>query len=338
MQNEKSGKLDKFFAGKGFYIVLALCVIVIGISAYSLVKGADDTGVGLDPGISAARQTERPEPSAEPPVSTEKPQPVDAPSEDDVVSAGTLTQDDVWPEQVTWRWPVSGEIERGYSVEALSYDVTMADWRTHDGVDILAQQGEVVVAAGDGEVVSVTQDDLYGTTVVIDHGSGIKTQYSNLADTPTVSPGDKVKGGDVIGSVGKTAICEIGQGSHMHFAMSRDGASVDPTTYIPILKFEEKQKNMLTIRAMSSIIPIARLRNGGIAQLARACGSYPQCPRFESRCRYQKRRRYFYLRLNFGPLVKRLRHRPFTAVTWVRFPYGSPKRNSSPLGGLFRFA
>ena len=68
MQNEKSGRLDKFFAGKGFYIVLALCVIVIGISAYSLVKGADDTGVGLDPGISAARQTERPEPSAEPPV------------------------------------------------------------------------------------------------------------------------------------------------------------------------------------------------------------------------------------------------------------------------------
>ena len=28
-----------------------------------------------------------------------------------------------------------------------------------------------------------------------------------------------------------------------------------------------------------------------------------------------------------GPLVKRLRHRPFTAVTWVRFPYGSPRRS-----------
>ncbi len=27
----------------------------------------------------------------------------------------------------------------------------------------------------------------------------------------------------------------------------------------------------------------------------------------------------------FGPLVKRLRHRPFTAVTRVRIPYGSPK-------------
>ena len=81
---------------------------------------------------------------------------------------------------------------------------------------------------------------------------------------------------------------------------------------------------MLTIRAMSSIIPIARLRNGGIAQLARACGSYPQCPRFESRCRYQTKAQRFSLRLLYGPLVKRLRHRPFTAASRVRIPYASP--------------
>ncbi len=95
---------------------------------------------------------------------------------------------------------------------------------------------------------------------------------------------------------------------------------------------------MLTIRAVSCIIPIAHLRNGGIAQLARACGSYPQCPRFESRCRYQKRRRYYYLRLNLGPLVKRLRHRPFTAVTWVRFPYGSPKNTAHRMVGCVFYA
>ena len=29
--------------------------------------------------------------------------------------------------------------------------------------------------------------------------------------------------------------------------------------------------------------------------------------------------------LTIGPLVKRLRHRPFTAESWVRFPYGSPQ-------------
>lgn len=234
MQNEKSGRLDKFLAGKGFYIVLALCVIVIGISAYSLVSQAEPQQVELDIGMSAAQKVDNPQESALPKVSTEAPKAADVPADADIVSAGTMTQDDEWPEQTAWRWPVSGEIERGYTVEALAYDVTMADWRTHDGVDILAQQGEVVVAAGDGEVVSVKQDDLYGTTVVIDHGSGVKTTYSNLAQTPTVSEGDSVKAGDVIGSVGKSAICEIGQGSHLHFAMSRDGESVDPTQYMPI--------------------------------------------------------------------------------------------------------
>ena len=53
--------------------------------------------------------------------------------------------------------------------------------------------------------------------------------------------------------------------------------------------------------------------NGGIAQLARALGSYPKGRGFKSNFRYHN-----------GPLVKRLRHGPFTAVTWVRFPYGSP--------------
>ena len=36
----------------------------------------------------------------------------------------------------------------------------------------------------------------------------------------------------------------------------------------------------------------------------------------------------------YGPLVKRLRHGPFTAVTWVRFPYGSYKSPSAQAEGL----
>ena len=58
--------------------------------------------------------------------------------------------------------------------------------------------------------------------------------------------------------------------------------------------------------------------------MARACGSYPQCPRFKSRCRYHVARDAKASRVSYGPLVKWLRHGPFTAVTWVRIPYGSP--------------
>ena len=67
---------------------------------------------------------------------------------------------------------------------------------------------------------------------------------------------------------------------------------------------------------------------GGIAQLARACGSYPQCPRFKSRCRYQIHEAFYASWIPNGPLVKWLRHGPFTAVTWVRIPYGSPSHRT----------
>ena len=38
-----------------------------------------------------------------------------------------------------------------------------------------------------------------------------------------------------------------------------------------------------------------------------------------------------------GRLVKRLRHRPFTAVSGVRFPYRSPRKSKPPIliGGFF---
>ncbi len=62
--------------------------------------------------------------------------------------------------------------------------------------------------------------------------------------------------------------------------------------------------------------------NGGVAQLARASGSYPAGRRFKSHRRYHLSDRFY--RLFYGPLVKWLRHRPFTAITGVRVPYGSP--------------
>ena len=67
-------------------------------------------------------------------------------------------------------------------------------------------------------------------------------------------------------------------------------------------------------------LTIRRSEYGGVAQLARAFGSYPKCHRFESSRRYHGP-----LGSALGALVKRLRHRPFTAVTRVRFPYASPR-------------
>ena len=58
--------------------------------------------------------------------------------------------------------------------------------------------------------------------------------------------------------------------------------------------------------------------------MARASGSYPEGHWFKSNYRY-----HFF---SPGPLVKRSRHRPFTAVTGVRFPHGSPDGSLAQLG------
>ena len=57
--------------------------------------------------------------------------------------------------------------------------------------------------------------------------------------------------------------------------------------------------------------------------MARACGSYPQCRWFKSNYRYHRAPNRGRIS---GPMVKRLRHRPFTAVTRVRVPFGSPAK------------
>ena len=84
----------------------------------------------------------------------------------------------------------------------------------------------------------------------------------------------------------------------------------------------------MTKPPFSAILSLALFetsRHGGIAQLARACGSYPQCPRFKSRCRYQNNNGHSSDSIwRNGPVVKRLRLRPFTAATRVRVPSGSP--------------
>jgi hypothetical protein len=64
--------------------------------------------------------------------------------------------------------------------------------------------------------------------------------------------------------------------------------------------------------------------------VARACGSYPQCPGFKSLRRYHSKNNEI-----VGPVVKRLRHRPFTAVTGVRVPSGSPLMLTDFYGHFF---
>lgn len=248
MEEKKSSgeKLEAFFAGKGFYVVLFLCVAVIGVSAWSMLSGSsgnvEDTNFTLednllDEGTIMTGLTEYPV-IAEDVVKTE-PEPVvspEAPEQNETIQDVTeQAEDAAVTEQSASSYfilPVAGSIENDYSMDTLVYNRTMADWRTHDGLDIAAEIGSVVMAAGEGTVEAVYSDDLFGTTVIITHAGEVRTIYSNLAAEPSVAVGDYVTVGQTIGSVGTTAICEANEVAHLHFAMSKSGKSVNPHDYL----------------------------------------------------------------------------------------------------------
>lgn len=83
----------------------------------------------------------------------------------------------------------------------------------HAGVDFMVSEGDQVYAACSGVVVYVGTLSLSGRTVVIDHGFGLKTLYAHLSSN-TVSEGDVVAQGDIIGVVGATGFTA---GTNLHF-------------------------------------------------------------------------------------------------------------------------
>lgn len=233
-------RAGEFLEGKGFYIVLFLCIAAIAVSGYYLFASLNAFQTDV-PAAATARITVTPTPAPKATVPA-TPRVTAAPAATPAVTAApsaapaatqaqTATSGQSAP--ASYIWPVQGEVLTGHSLEVLAYDPTMADWRTHAGIDVAAAQGDQVRAAAAGQVTAVTQDPMLGTTVTVAHGGGVTTVYANLASVPTVEAGDTVKAGDVLGSVGSSAIAESALASHLHFSMTQDGVPLDPLDYLP---------------------------------------------------------------------------------------------------------
>ena len=214
MNHDKS---RSFFGGRGFYIALVLCLAAIGVAGYFvLVQQAKVAEEGKDKPV--VRQEE-----------VENVQRAQMPEADPEPVQETLEPEELLPQVCS---PLDGTTVTVFSMTELLYDQTMADWRTHNGIDIQAAEGDSVRTAASGTVLSVKDDELMGTTVIIQHSGGYTTQYSSLqADVP-VEAGQAVSAGDVIGCVGSTSAAESEMGPHLHFSVSQDGSVIDPHAYI----------------------------------------------------------------------------------------------------------
>ncbi|MEE2920568.1 MAG: peptidoglycan DD-metalloendopeptidase family protein [Pseudomonadota bacterium] len=100
--------------------------------------------------------------------------------------------------------------------------------RWHNGIDVAAYGGAPIIASGPGKVSFAGARSGYGRVVEIDHGYGFKSRYGHLRSI-TVSKGDTVEVGDLVGKMGTTG---RSTGYHLHFEVLFNGKAYDPVKFL----------------------------------------------------------------------------------------------------------
>jgi len=105
-----------------------------------------------------------------------------------------------------------------------------SETKYHRGVDFRGANGDPVYALADGRVVLAEKMYYEGNFTVIDHGNRIFSHYMHQ-DTILVNDGQFVKGGEKIGTVGRTG---VSTGPHLHVSLIVNGTQVDPLSILPL--------------------------------------------------------------------------------------------------------
>lgn len=243
---DPKSKFSKFMTGKGFYVALAVCVVGAGTAAWVAVdKTTNRIDTDNQQVVSEMNKPTNQEPvygfpdleeagtdqsdieisSSSASSATMDSSSSQASSKSTKNSAEAAAQPASQPS--SYILPISGEVFAPFSNGELVKNVTLKEWRTHDGIDIKAEKGTAVKAVSDGEVLSVKDDPLMGMTIEISHANDTVSIYCGLSKDVLVKEGDTVKIGQEIGKIGDIP-CETSLDSHLHFAMKVQGEWVDP--------------------------------------------------------------------------------------------------------------
>lgn len=239
------GTIARFAETKGFYLVLGLCVVAVGVAGYLVFFRGGEENEGLSQQdvvqqqpVTVPKDPETPEenealekPGAhgdDTPTQTEEPPEVDEPDVDPAEETGRPIQ---VPETVTYTAPVAGEVLRPFSGKQLVYDETMGDWRTHNGTDFACTADEAVTAIADGTVTGAEELGLQGLVITVDHGNGLVSSYAGLASAG-VKKGDTVTRGQTIGTCAGNLVAESAQPAHLHLEVKQDGDYIDPMSLL----------------------------------------------------------------------------------------------------------
>ena len=120
--------------------------------------------------------------------------------------------------------PVNGYLTAGFGMRI---DPFTGSLQPHEGVDLACPRGTPVRVTALGVVKFAGYYRGYGKLVIVKHGSYYETWYAHL-NTIKVAPGDRVKRGDIIGTVGNTGYAT---GTHLHYEVHIGGKPTNPLNY-----------------------------------------------------------------------------------------------------------
>jgi len=125
------------------------------------------------------------------------------------------------PFDVNWYGRVSSYY--GYRKHPIDGEI-----KIHNGLDIALPEGTEIKAGLDGTVTTSEFNDSYGNYVIIKNSDGYELRYAHMLER-SVSVGNVVKIGDMIGKVGSTG---NSTGPHLHLELLKDGERMNPIFYM----------------------------------------------------------------------------------------------------------
>ena len=171
-------RYDRMMEKQGFYVVLAICVLVIGLSAFYTfrLRSEEEEPVLTSGEAESAGSSQAQTLSEAKELVTGSETVLAVPTE----APFSLSQ------------PVSGFLDRTFSDTEPQFFAQTNAWQVHAGIDLQAEYGTAVSACAGGKVERVWQDNELGLCVLIDHENGYETLYAGLssASTPpgTITP------------------------------------------------------------------------------------------------------------------------------------------------------
>ena len=122
-------------------------------------------------------------------------------------------------------WPAEGRISAKFGRQ---WNPKLKTTTENPGIDIKGKPGSEIKTVLGGVVTTITFIRGYGTTIIIDHGSGFYTVYSHVTNVET-NVDSQVNSGDVIAFMGDSGSIN---GSQLHFEIWGEGKKLNPESWL----------------------------------------------------------------------------------------------------------